>query len=266
MQWTTKVQRKPLQHSQEINNLRSFPDVGRDVGPTMLSRTTLMTEMTIDSWFSSLPVEERNELLGAGEVLRLRPGEILCRRGDPPRAFYGLIKGTLKVSTLREDGREAVLSFLEAGNWFGEASLLDGSKRAHDITALDVSSILAVAPLAFMRLMRQATFATAIAQLLAGRVHRLYTAVEDSMVRSMRAQVARRLLHLAQGDVSPTTAAQARSAVQVSHEVLAAMLGTTRQTLAKELRALAATGSIHQQYGRIEITSMAKLRETAETQ
>ena len=231
----------------------------------MLTRPTLMTQMAVDPWFASLPVEVRNELLQVGEVVRLRQGELVCRRGDPPRAFYGMVQGTLKVSTLREDGREAVLSFLEAGNWFGEASLLDGSRRTHDVTALDASLVLEVAPFAFTCLMKNSAFAAGIAQLLAGRVQRLYSAVEDAMLRSMRAQVARRLLHLAQGDVSSTAPNQAlaRSAVQVSHEVLAAMLGTTRQTLAKELRALAATGSIQQQYGRIEITCIAKLRETA---
>ncbi|MGJ3701268.1 Crp/Fnr family transcriptional regulator [Variovorax sp. AFSI2.2] len=252
-----------MQHSQEIDNSRAFAAFDNKVGVGMLTDPALMKQMAGNRWFSSLPIEDRNELLQAGQVLRLRPGEILCRRGDPPRAFYGVMGGTLKVSTLCEDGREAVLSFLDAGNWFGEASLLDGSRRSHDVMAVDSSLVLTVPSIAFAGLMQHAAFSTAIALLLAGRVHRLYSAVEDAMLRSMRAQVARRLLHLAQGDVSSIAPTQARSAVQVSHETLAAMLGITRQTVAKELRWLAATGSIHQQYGRIEITSIAKLRETA---
>ena len=64
--------------------------------------------------------------------LRLRPGEMLFRQGDAPGGFYGLLGGLLKISSLREDGREAILVVLEAGNWIGEISLMDGEPRTHD--------------------------------------------------------------------------------------------------------------------------------------
>jgi CRP/FNR family transcriptional regulator, cyclic AMP receptor protein len=47
--------------------------------------------------------------------------------------------------------------------------------------------------------------------------------------------------------------------VPVSQEALAMMLGLTRQTLSKELKALAAAGAVTLGYGRIVITSAAKL-------
>jgi hypothetical protein len=52
-------------------------------------------------------------------------------------------------------------------------------------------------------------------------------------------------------------------AVVLAWKALGEPVRTTRQTLAKELRSLAATGWIIQQYGRIKIRSMAKLQETA---
>ena len=68
-------------------------------------------------WFASLTRGQRDALLGAAEVLHLRRGEMLFRQGDPVAAagsgFYGLAAGLLKGSTLRGDGREAILAVVK---------------------------------------------------------------------------------------------------------------------------------------------------------
>jgi CRP-like cAMP-binding protein len=219
--------------------------------------------MECDRWFISLEPRMRRDLLGAGEPHMLQSGQILFQRGDKPLGFYGVVEGSLKVSTMREDGREGVLGLVEAGNWFGEVSIVDRSARAHDVTAITACSLIVVSPPAFNDLMRRPAFAQAISVLLAGRVHRLYDALEDTMLRSLLAQVARRLLHLARGDAVDAAARGVRATVPVSQEVLSTMLGVTRQTLSKELRALAAAGCIVPKYGRITIVSIEKLREFA---
>ncbi|WP_225782953.1 Crp/Fnr family transcriptional regulator [Xenophilus sp. Marseille-Q4582] len=206
-------------------------------------------------WFASLSRSQREALVGAAELLHLRRGEMLFRQGDPAGAagsgFYGLAAGTIKSSTLRGDGREAILAVLEPGNWFGEITLIDGAPRTHDATALSAITVLAVPPEAFARLMRDASFANAMARLLAGRVRLLYGLAEDNTLRDLRARVARRLLSLARGDA--TQAANARPRVVLPQEALAMMLGVTRQTLSAQLNALAAEGVIRLGYRRVDI-------------
>src|SRR4051794_15225987 len=68
-----------------------------------------MERMSANPWFGALPLADREALLASAEVLRLRPGEMLFRQGDAPGGFYGLLGGLLKISSLREDGREAIL-------------------------------------------------------------------------------------------------------------------------------------------------------------
>ena len=219
--------------------------------------TSLLTRMSANPWFAALlPVCQR-ALLAQAELLRLRPGEMLFRQGDAPGGFYGLLSGTLKISSLREDGREAILVLLEPGNWMGEISLIDGSPRTHDATAVGAAEVLVVPQSAFAALMDTVPFAQAIARLLAVRVRSMYSVVEDSTLRSTRARVARRLLLLARGDA--TMARVVRPSVAVSQEGLAMMLGITRQTLSKELKGLAATGVIALRYRRIDIVSLPQL-------
>ena len=221
-----------------------------------------MARMALNPWFAALLAADQQALLQSAELMRLRPGEMLFRQGDALGGFYGLLGGSMKISTLREDGREAIFVLLEPGNWFGEISLLDGRPRTHDATALVASEVLVVPQAAFAAQMQGAAFAAAIAGLLAGRIRSLYGMIEDAALRSTRVRVARRLLMLARGDA--TLAADARTSVPVSQEALAMMLGITRQTLSGELKALVALGAVALRYRRIEIVSAARLRAVGE--
>jgi CRP-like cAMP-binding protein len=227
------------------------------------STAELLQTLSANPWFGALPLAERRAVLAASDRVKLRPGEMLFRQGDAVPAgggaFYGLVSGSIKASSLREDGKEAILVVLEAGNWFGEISLIDQQPRTHDATALGEAEVLALPRAAFDALMKRPAFAHAICRMLAARVRSLYGMVEDATLRSTRARVARRLLLLARGDA--TQAAQARPVVPVSQEQLAMMLGITRQTLSKELKALVTAKAIQLGYGRIEIRSVPKLEE-----
>ncbi|MCE3271331.1 MAG: Crp/Fnr family transcriptional regulator [Ramlibacter sp.] len=221
--------------------------------------------MNANPWFAALPLADRRALLAGCERQRLAPGEMLFRQGDAVPAgggaFYGVVSGGIKASSLREDGKEAILAVLEPGNWFGEISLLDGLPRTHDATAARDAEVLVLPHAGFERMMKRPAFALAICRMLAARVRSLYGMVEDATLRSTRARVARRLLLLARGDA--TQAREPRPVVPVSQEALAMMLGVSRQTLSKELQAMARTGAIALGYGKIEITSVAELQSLA---
>ena len=212
--------------------------------------TALLARMSVNPWFAALLPADQQALLQHAERKQLRPGEMLFCQCDALGGFYGLPGGSVKILSLREDGREAIFVLLEVGNWFGEISLLDRQPRTHDATAL-VSSEVLVVP--------QAAFAKAVAVMLAGRIRWLYGVVEDSALRSTRARIARRRrLLLARGDA--TMADDARPVVPVSQEALAMMLGMTRQTLSKELKVLVAEGAVVLRYRRIEITCAVRLK------
>ncbi len=217
----------------------------------------LMTDtseaMRTNQWFSALPVEEQEALIRRSELMTLHPGEYLFHRGDAPVGFYGIKSGRLKASTVREDGKEAILAVIEAGNWFGQTSLTSGQPRPRDVVALDRSTVFILRAAAFDELMQHHAFVRAIADLQSIHMNWLYRMVEDATLHSTRARIARRLLLVASGDV--TLAPQSRQDVSLSQDTLAMMLGITRQTLSLELKAMAEKGAITLRYGRIEICS-----------
>jgi CRP/FNR family cyclic AMP-dependent transcriptional regulator len=224
----------------------------------MSDAAALLAALCVNPWFAALAPEVRALMVTRAELVRLQRGEMLFRQGDAPGGLYGLVKGTLKMSTLREDGKEAILAVLETGIWFGEISLIDHQPRTHDATAVGAVEVLVLPADVFEQLMARVDFARAIAALLAGRIRLLYGIVEDATLRSTRARVARRLLMLARGGAAMSP--QLLPRVPVSQEGLAMMLGITRQTLSKELQQLAAEGVIALGYGYIDIASAERLQ------
>lgn len=228
----------------------------------MASNLQYLLPLSKDPWFAALPLRDRKTMLAESEIVRLRRGEMLFRQGDPPGGFYALVSGTMKMSTLSEEGKEAILIILETGTWFGEISLIDHQPRTHDATSLTEAEILVMGQKSFDALMCRNSFSLAIAEMLARRIRLLYGIVEDNGLRSTHARVARRLLLLANGGVGGKQIPQ--TVVPVSQEALAMMLGVTRQTLSKELKLLSQQRVISLGYRSIEILSADTLRVLSE--
>ncbi|CAN5770262.1 Crp/Fnr family transcriptional regulator [soil metagenome] len=223
----------------------------------MNSHLNLLSQMSLNPWFGALPLGDRTLMLESAEMRSLHAGEMLFRQGDAPGGLYALVEGRLKMSTLSEDGKEAIFVVMESGTWFGEISLIDHLPRTHDATALTTALVLVLQQQVFDTLMQRQGFANAIASMLAARIRLLYGIVEDATLRSTHARIARRLLLLAHGDAS--MARNGRPKVPVSQEALAMMLGISRQTLSKELKLLVQQDIISLGYRCIEILSQEKL-------
>lgn len=211
-----------------------------------------------EPWLESLGPASRAALLTEGRQISVAARSFVVRRGEPPNGFYGVIDGMLTASTLLEDGRQMIFGLLESGDWFGEGSSIDGLPRSHDIAVLRDAQLLHVPPPVLERLMHDARFARAMAVLQSARTRTMYSFFEDAALQTTRVRIARRLLKLTHGDAP--LAPRTRRVVPVTQEMLSMMLGVTRQTLALELKALAATGAISLTYGRIVIASEASLQ------
>ena len=72
-------------------------------------------------------------------VRRLKPGETLCRAGDPFAALYVVRSGFLKVVSVDPTGNEQVLAFPMRGDVIGLGSLEPGHHTA-DAIALDAAT------------------------------------------------------------------------------------------------------------------------------
>ncbi|MEN2475797.1 MULTISPECIES: Crp/Fnr family transcriptional regulator [Burkholderia] len=218
----------------------------------------IMQRMSEDSWFGSIDYPLRRAMLACCNLNRIGRRQVVFRQGDASNGFFGLVRGALKASTVSESGKEAVLTVLGPGIWFGEASSIDGMPRSHDVATITPAEFLVIKQSDFEKLMLEPGFAAAISRLQARRMRALYALLEDATLRSTRARIVRRLQLLAYGDANMSTID--RSVINITHDTLAMMLGISRQTLELELKELESGGAISLSYGRIDIISMVILK------
>ncbi len=220
-----------------------------------------LKKISSNRWFASLSSEHQKALLGAGKRIQLRDGQLFAGLGQSVRkrrdGFCVLADGMLKVSSTSPDGKEAILSFVRPGQWFGELAVLDGAGRERDFFSVGDSEVLVVEPELMHVLLQDAKLAGCIARLLASRSRTLLSLVEGFTLRSSLARTARRLVMLAYDDEPES--GQHRTCLDVSQDALASMLGMTRQSVASQLRQLSERGAISQAYGRVNIASMVAL-------
>ncbi|MEW6323968.1 MAG: NAD(P)-binding domain-containing protein [Nitrospirota bacterium] len=93
--------------------------------------------------FPNVEYSSLAKLAGMANVLKFEKGGVIVKEGDPGDAFYFLRMGTVKVSKTSE-GREVVLAYLAAGQYFGEMALLSGEPRTATVSAVNKVEVIQV--------------------------------------------------------------------------------------------------------------------------
>ncbi|WP_271410056.1 Crp/Fnr family transcriptional regulator [Pseudomonas sp. Q1-7] len=212
-------------------------------------------------WFSQLPAALQDELLAMAQLRRLTPGQRLFRRGDPPCGLYAVLEGAIRVGSLSESGKEALLVLVEPPHWFGEISLFDGQPRTHDAFAEGQVSLLHLPQAALLVLLQQRPeHWRDVALLMSQKLRLTFIALEEMSLLPAPQRLARRLLMIAEGYGGST--GQRRN-IHLAQEQLAMMLAISRQTTNQILKDLEAQGALRLNYGEIEILDPERLKRAA---
>ena len=232
-----------MTHDSTVNQLTVSPD---DAG--------LHVELLQKNrWFRDLPAEAINEMVGMARLERLDDGQRLHAQGDLPDGLYGVSKGNVRISNTGADGREALLTVLAAGSWFGEISLFDGLPRTHDAHAMGATELLFIPRRDFQQLLRRRPeLYPHFMRLLCARLRSSFDMLEDSALLPLAARLAKRLLMHAQhyGEVGRDNE---RLSIRLSQETLGLMLNSSRQSINRLLKQFEQAGWVSIHYGQISI-------------
>lgn len=214
-------------------------------------------------WFSHLPAPFQHSLLAHARLRPLAAGQYLFKRGDPPCGLYAVLDGTLRVSAVNEQGKEAVLSLVEWPYWFGEICLFDGLPRTHDACAVGPCTLLQVPQQALLNLLDETPrYWRDLALLMSHKLRLSFIGLEQLSLMPASARLAHRLLMMVEGYGDTE---HSKRVLQLPQEDLAAMLGLSRQTTNGLLKDLQAQGIVRLGYGEIEILDAQRLRQAAQT-
>jgi len=214
--------------------------------------------------FQGLRPSELEALLQLTSTRSLAAGETLFYKGDPGDQLYGVLRGRLKVLGSGADGRELVFALLEAGEVVGEVALLDAKPRSGTVVALEASEVLGLHRRNFLPFLEaHPRVAIRLAEVLAARLRRLSEHVEDALFLSLPSRLAKKLLALARAYGQPAESG-VRIDLKLRQQALAELVGASRESVNKQLRAWARDGWLRLEGGYVTLLEPERLRAAAQ--
>lgn len=179
-----------------------------------------------------------------------RRNQIIYRQGDAADSVFYVQTGKAKVTVLSEQGKEAVVAVVGAGDFFGEGCLGGQILRLATVATLVESSITRITKAEIVGVIhKEPAFAELFISHLLARNSRVEEDLVDQLFNSSEKRLARTLLLLAnfgkEGEPEPVLA-------KISQETLAEMIGTTRPRVSFFMNKFRRLGLIKYN-GRIEV-------------
>ncbi|MBC8188556.1 MAG: Crp/Fnr family transcriptional regulator [Proteobacteria bacterium] len=213
-----------------------------------MDRRELLASVSI---FSTLDENDLDHLLQATTSKRLEPKEILFSKGDPGNQLYGILSGSLKVIAPGSDGKDVIFTLLGPGDIIGEIALLDGQERSASAVAVEETEVLTLHRRELIPFLEGHPHAAiGLAGVLAAMVRRLSERAEDRQTMPLAGRIAKRLLALAEKHGKrPIVGGPVE--VRLPQQDLADLVGTTRESVNKQLRAWSIEGIVELGRGRV---------------
>lgn len=191
--------------------------------------------------------------LGLDEVTRRwPPGSILFHEGDRADRVFVVRSGRVKLVATEANGTEAVLAVRSPGDLVGEQAAVDGQPRSASAIALDDVTCSVVPAERFREVLEhEPAAAMALVRLLSERLREAEGRRAEHGALDTAQRLARRLLELA-GDHDTVAG--------LNQDDLAALVGASRESIAKALQSLRSAGLVRTGRRSIELVDRDGLR------
>jgi CRP/FNR family transcriptional regulator, cyclic AMP receptor protein len=197
--------------------------------------------------FEALGDEELGWLSDAARHRKFPKNCMVILADDRGDAFFIIERGQAKVSVTATDGREVILSVLNRGDFFGDISLLDGQPRSANVTTLSESEMLVLHRSDFVKAIEShPSIPVKLMVTLAQRLRNADRQTASLALLGIADRVCSVLTSLAE-DEGVETAEGYVIGRRPTHQVLANMTGTARETVTRVLRRLEDEGYIRSQ-------------------
>lgn len=208
--------------------------------------------------------DELDELLSYAKTLRYDPHQPIFFKGDPGNGLYAIKRGQVAISVVSADGKEILLNILEEGELFGEIALLDGRERTADATAMVQTELLYIDRRDFVPfLRRQPDVCIRLLTVLCNRLRHVSNIIEDAVFLDLPRRLAKRLLGFARM-YGTDTGQGIEVGIRLSQHELGKLMGTSRESINKQLGQWREAGLIDVKRGRITLLRPADLEAMVE--
>jgi CRP-like cAMP-binding protein len=213
--------------------------------------------------FSYLPPSDIERLSQLATTRTYEAGHPIFFKGDPGNALMAVLKGRVRICSHSADAGEVVLNVISPGEVFGEIALIDGGERTATAFAMEPTELLVLSRHDFLTFLnRDPDACLKLLQLMCQRLRWTTEHLEDVNFLDLRCRLAKRLLYLTahHGEQSGNE----KRGVRISQQLLANMIGTSREAVNKQLGAWKEERVIATRRGRVTVLDRVRLGRIVE--
>jgi CRP-like cAMP-binding protein len=210
--------------------------------------------------FRDLPAPVIEHLGSYMKTRRVPRGATIFSKGDPGTGLLGVLSGAVRVSVASAEGKDIVLNMFHEGEIFGEIALLDGQPRTADATAMSDCELIVIERRDFVTFLQdRPEVMLKLIEILCSRLRRTSEQVQDVTFLNLPTRLAKTLLQLTEG-AGP---ADRKRKVTITQREISQIIGRSRESTNKQLRAWAKRGWVKLERGGVTVIDPDKLAAVA---
>jgi len=209
--------------------------------------------------FAEIDDAELVQLSGDLRRQRVKAGKIIFLQGDPGKAVYIIESGAVRIYVHAEDGQEVSVVINGPGDLFGEMSLIDQFPRSATAVAIEKTVLWVMSDQDFYRHLKASPqLALNVMLILSRRVRQMNESIKSLASLDVTRRIAKRLVSLAMRHGE-----QIECGIRITSPLtqgdLASLIGASRESTNRALRALQRKGLIDVQDGYIVLLNAGEL-------
>jgi CRP/FNR family transcriptional regulator, cyclic AMP receptor protein len=162
-------------------------------------------------------------------------GQMIYDLDKCPRSIYLVVKGTVGISHMAEDGTEVLLDIVRTDELFGESAFLDVPRRSERAQAIERAELMTWSVSEMEELVtKRPRLAVALLQVLAQRNAEYTRRIESFAIDSIERRLARSLLRFSER-LGIQEESGSVSMIPLTHEMLSRYVGTTREVVSHHM-------------------------------
>ncbi|MBI2252946.1 MAG: Crp/Fnr family transcriptional regulator [Armatimonadetes bacterium] len=215
--------------------------------------------------FKSLPPEDIETLAKISYMINVKQREPIYFPGETANTIYTIKSGLVKISKLSPDGKEIILVILSQGEIFGEMTIMGEEFRDVEAKAMEDTLLCVSKKDDFLNILRKnPKFSFSITKLISFRLKQIEAKLENLLFKDVPTRLAETLIQLSQ-QYGIATARGAKFKARFTHQDLANLIGSTRETVSSFLAAWKKDGIIDMEGRKIVLLNLDKLHQLAKS-
>ena len=212
--------------------------------------------------FEKLSNDQIQLIESRSRARKFAKGSVIYLPSDQSDSVMLVVSGRIKLYHLTPDGKQALLGIIDPGELFGELAILADSQREEFAECMEPAHIVAIPRSVMQQLMEShPDVSLGVTRLIGLRQRRIERRLKSLLFRSNRDRLIHLLVELVE-KYGQTVPEGVQIGIRLSHQDLANIIGSTRETVTVLLGELGADKLLTIKKRKIIVPHPARLAES----